>query len=275
MNITRLRSITRRLVNHGFQPTGAVFHRHGMSARLDARWLTFLATGSLTVDSAKAGVNSHVASKPGLWKQVRGRGGSPVRIFDLPLSAICDSELADEDTCEADCPLEEIIGWAVATEAGKLPAKWQVPPSRELAQSLPGKALTLESGPFARQGNLCCEGSRLTVSIPLLHRVPSDLSAPRSAWLSRLLADVHDRSRLVRVIEKEIDNETTSILVEVDLSGAPRFALPRLVRIGVDAVRHVVSQSISAVELLVDPAVTSTVWEYPSVQERPAEGSQK
>jgi hypothetical protein len=64
-------------------------------------------------------------------------------------------------------------------------------------------------------------------------------------------------------------------VAEVDLSGAPPCALPLLLRIGLDAVRHVVSRSISAVELLVDPTVTSTVWEFPSVRESPAEGSQR
>ena len=95
------------------------------------------------------------------------------------------------------------------------------------------------------------------------------------AYLDELLADIQYRSRLARLVEPGTSEEVRSILAEVDLSGAPQFAMPLLLRIGLDAVRHVVSQSISAVELLVDPAVTSTVWEIPLVQDRPAEGSQK
>jgi NAD(P)H-hydrate repair Nnr-like enzyme with NAD(P)H-hydrate dehydratase domain len=104
--------------------------------------------------------------------------------------------------------------------------------------------------------------------------VPVDLSPQRRACLDRLLADIQNRSRLVRMVERETSEKGRSILAEVDLSGAPRFAVSLLLRIGLDAVRHVVSQNISAAELLADPAVTSTVWEFPLAQVNPAEGSQ-
>ena len=256
MTVINTPQLVRQFGEIGFKPDGDGYHRNGLRARFDSRWLTFRAQAT-----NEGKLVSETAGVPGLWKNIRSPNGRLERVFDLPLEIVTEQEIWDDETGDALCPLAEMIDWVGATKSGKLPAGWKCPPRDELETSLPNNAFTVEVGRFARQGQFHCEENRLVVSVPLLQREPPDLSPQRRAILDELLAEVQNRNRLVRLVEHETSEKVRSILAEVDLSGVPRFAAPLLLRIGLDAVRHVVSQSISAVELLVDPAVTSTVWE--------------
>ncbi len=269
MKVMNRPQLARQFDKLGFKAVGDEYRGHGLKIRLESRWLTFH-----TKTAKKGGLISKAAGVPGLWKNVRDPSGRLERVFDLPMATVTQQEAWDDETGDAACPLNEMINWVRTTRSGKLPAGWECPLREELEESLPGNAFTLETGPFARNGQLHCNDRRLAVSFPLLQRVPVDLSPQRRACLDRLLADIQYRGRLVRLVERETSEQVRSIMAEVDLSGAPRFAARLLLRIGLDAVRHVVSQNISTAEMLVDPAVTSTVWECPLTQENPAEGSQ-
>jgi hypothetical protein len=270
MTVMNTPQLVQRFAKLGFKPEGGGYRRNGLRARFESRWLT------IHTQAANEGASIRDATgMPGLWKNVRSPSGHLERTFDLPLATVTEQEIWDDETGDALCPLDEMIDWVDATRSGQLPAGWTCPPRKEMEESLPSKAFTMEVGRFARQGQLHCEGCCLSVSIPLLQRVPADLSPPRLACLERLLDDVQNRCRMVRLAESETSEEMKGILAEVDLSGAPRFAMPQLLAIGLDAVRHVVSQSISAVEVLVDPAVKSAAWEIPSVQAGPAERSKR
>ena len=268
MAVINTPQLVRQLDKLGFKAGDEEYCGRGLKARFESLWLTFHPKTTNEGEPVSA-----VAGAPGLWKNVRSPSGRLERIFDLPLATVTQQKVWDKETGDAVCPLDEMIDWVAATGRGELPEGWKCPSREELEESLPSKALTLETGRFARHGQFQCEGNRLAVSFPLLQRVPVDLSPQRRACLDRLLADIEYRSRLVRLVERETSEQVGSILAEADFSGAPRFAVPLLLRIGLDAVRHVVSQNISAVELLVDPAVTSTVWEFPLAQDSPAEGS--
>ena len=270
MTVINTPELVRQLDKLGFKPDGDEYRRNGLSARFESRWLTF----QTQVGDEDTSI-SEAAGLPGLWKNVCRPNGRLRRVFDLPLATLADPDIWDDETGDARCPLEMMIDWVATTKSDKLPAGWECLPRNGVEESLSSDAFTVEIGPFARQGQLHCEEDRLAVSIPLLQRVPADLSPQRRACLDDLLTDIQNHSRLVRLVESKTSDDVRSILAEVDLSGAPGFAVPLLLRIGLDAVRHVVSQRVSVVEVLVDPAVTSTVWEIPSVQERPAERSQR
>ena len=266
--MTRTRNLTDQLRELGFQAERDVF-RHddvgqgggGMTAKVDRRWLT-LHTGTLPDEAAELG-------QPGLWKTVR-EAGHAHREFHLPQDVI-SQEAWDDGNGEILHPLTELIHWGRISAAGELPEGWECPAEDELKRELPQGALTVEAGPHARQGQLLCDANRLAVRFPLLQAVPPDLSDARRAWLDQLLTDMQNRCRLVRLAQEQSDH-TTRIVAEVDLTGVPPFAAARLVHIGLDALRHVVSQMIEAVELLVDANVTSTICDFSPVQVDPAEG---
>ena len=212
---------------------------------------------------------------PGLWKAIRRSDNRWERVCDLPLETFQEAELLADETPRVLSPLIQMIDWVSATRTGELPAGWRSLPRDELESLVPESALTLEVGPLALQGTLVCDETRLTVSFPMSQAVSNNLPPTRLACLGRLLEDLQTRFRMVRLIESETVADSRSISAQIDLAGAPRFALPRLLRISVDALRYVVSQSLATVDLFANPAVTSTVWEVPSTQEQPAKGVEK
>ena len=97
--------------------------------------------------------------------------------------------------------------------------------------------------------SMTAEG-RLAFDFPIVPKIPPDLSAARKEWLRELLTDGQDRWRLVR-IGLAGDSE---VHAEVDLTGAPHEALEELVRVGVDALRLVVSSLVEPADFLVNGA---------------------
>ena len=273
MTAMKAPQLARRLIESGFQPEGGGYCRNSLRACLEPRWLTF----RTQADSAAASI-IQPSDLHGLWKSVRTAGGDLERVFELPLDVVAEhvaeQEVWDPAGDETLPPVAAVIDWVTASLNGHLPPEWEPPPRSELEAMLPAQALTMTIGPFARQGQLHSEGTHLRIAFPLLSRVPPGLSAPRRRQLSKLLEDIQNRSRLVRMNESHTAGGGSRIVAEMDLSGAPRFAVPRLLRSGVDAIRYVLSRSVVAAELIVDPTVTSTVWEIPSVQDHPAERSE-
>ena len=181
---------------------------------------------------------------PGLWKLTgNGRHAAAHRLFELPPSITprSDSEPARFD---------ELFGWAQATSDGGYDREWSPPPREEIERWLPEGALTLQVGSIALQGALIHGDHRLAFDFPIVPRIPEDLPPTRAAWLEELLADGQNRWRMVRI---GIDGDSAAH-AQVDLSGAPHETLAPLVRIGVDALRHVVSSLVEPADFLVNGA---------------------
>jgi hypothetical protein len=124
------------------------------------------------------------------------------------------------------------------------------PPKEEIESWLPEQALTLQVGALALQGALIHGQTRLAFDFPLVPRIPAHLPPARRAWLQVLLADGQRRWRMVRIgIQGDAEAHA-----EVDLSGAPHASLEPLARVGLDALRHVVSSLVEPADFLVHGA---------------------
>ncbi len=178
----------------------------------------------------------------GLWKACTDAQGTMRRVFELPPSILALAE-SDPDR------FKEVAGWALLTVGGKADRKWSPPTQAEVEDWLPDKALTLQVGTIARQGTLILNDDRLTLGFCIVLEIPRNLSAARKAWLRELLADAQNRWRLVR-----IGLVGHSAQAEVDLTGAPHEALEELVRVGIDALRLVVSLLVEPADFLVNGA---------------------
>ncbi len=104
----------------------------------------------------------------------------------------------------------------------------------------------MRSGSLIRQGELLHETNRLGLRFPLLTAVPGNLSRARRQWLQALMMRAQSCWRLAR-----FGAEAGSFHAEIDLSGAPPQALPRLFRLGVTAVRLVVKWTLEPADFLV------------------------
>lgn len=265
-----LSRVVARLIQLGFAPCGKNYLRDGLSVCVEPGWLTFRTDTESGSDAVCAGQQSR-----GLWKLIRRSDDRWDRVCDLPLETLQEAELLTDEMPDVLTPFIQMIDWVSTTRTGELPVGWRNLPRDELEALVPASALTLEVGPLALQGALVCDETRLTVSFPMNQADANNLPATRLAFLRRLLEDLQTRFRMVRLIESETVADSRSITAQIDLAGAPRFALPRLLRISVDALRYVVSQNLAAVELFANPTVTSTVWEVPSAQDQPAKGVEK
>ncbi|MEQ9379973.1 MAG: hypothetical protein RJP95_03865, partial [Pirellulales bacterium] len=248
---------------------GDGFRRGPLCLNITSKWIT------LSTANAELATEGPSESGPaGLWKTERTASGFVHHVFDVPLEIVTGQSEWCDDIDEVVSPLAAVIEWAESTRNGGLPDGWACPPPQELEELLPTSSLTLQAGRFAKQGTVRRQDSHLSVSMPLLGRVPHDLTPSRRGFLTELIREAQHRTRLVRLVRKPADGEFKNIVAEVDLSGVPEFAAERMLRFGLEAIRHVVKQLVETVEMLVDPTVTSTVWDISSVQEIPAERSQ-
>ena len=215
---------------------------------LRSGWGTFETTGGRRPKDPLRGQ----LGLPGLWKlSANGHGATAHRVFELPPSITPrrDAEPARFDLLSA---------WAHATVDGRPDRGWSPPPREDIERLLPEGALTLQVGAVALQGALDHDDSRLALDFPIVPRIPDDLPPARAAWLEELLADAQNRWRMVRI---GIDGVTAA--AQIDLSGAPHDTLAPLVRIGVDALRHVVSSLVEPADFLVNGADGSRAVEVP------------
>jgi hypothetical protein len=232
---------------------GFTHSRHGDGHRLngvlftqESKWAVLQAVEPSPQDDPLRGQ----LGKPGLWKQAPVEGRS-VRVFDLPLAACSGRHGDDEDTAVS--PLEACLRWALMTLDGKLPVGWQTPARDEVEGLIPQGGLTVQVGPFVRQGTLIHRPDRLAVSFPLLPRVSENLSANRMSWLRELLGD-GQRCRMVRL---GMTGGPTDLAVyaEVDLSGAPPGSVECLFKTGLDCLRWVVHELVGSAAFLADSSL--------------------
>jgi hypothetical protein len=241
-------SLEAQLHQLGFRRSrvGVGYRRDGLVFKTEGRWSTLQAAAA---EADVAPLHGQLG-RPGLWKPLPG-GGRPLSVFDLPHAALTAAADADEDE-EAAAPFEACLAWALATAEGRVPDGWAPPPRSEVESWLPPGGLTLQVGPFVRQGTLAHGPDRLALTFPVLPRIPDDLPESRRAWLAALLLDAQTW-RLVRVGLTDAPGHRAAY-AEVDLTGAPAAALECLMRTGLGALRWVVQWLVGPAAFLADGA---------------------
>jgi hypothetical protein len=192
--------------------------------------------------------------RPAPWKWTGSEQAGYHRIFDVPAHLL--SECADEDGDDAKLPVGSIIPWAIATENGELPTGWEPPPREEAISWIRPQGLSLQVGPFARQGTLIHTPERLALRFPILPSIPADLPEPRRQWLRAILIEAQNRWRLVRI---GLSDRGTAE-AEVDLSGAPACVVESLLRTSLDAIRFVVEWLVWPAAFLADTSISCEAW---------------
>jgi hypothetical protein len=219
--------------------------------RFEKRWAT------LSTRSRPVGQDPLVEAlgRPGLWKPIVDSDGATWN-FDLRVAEEhgLDGNVLDAEE-EVHSTLVAMLGWALETADGHVPANLSavgIPERDEIELAIPGGGLTIRSGSLVRQGELICDASRVALTVPILTDWASDLPAKRCEWLRLLLIDAQRRWRVARVGIS--DGASAEVRAEVDLTGAPHFLLPRLVQIGVDALRYLVEWLLTPAVFVSDPS---------------------
>jgi hypothetical protein len=259
------------LASLGFRGGPARLRSGGLVALVAGDWCTFRWRRFPGDPPAGARPGDEIG-KPGLWKWLPppapGGGRRAVREFHLPLAAF----LPDDGEGFRDS-LAAAIHWVEATAGGTLPAGWTAPPANETASWARAGRLTVQSRPFAVQGELVREPGRLALRFPLLPAVPAGLADSRRAWLEEVIVAARRRWRLVRVGWTSGAAAGPALAAEVDLSGAPPEACEPLAWIAADALRWAVSWLVVPVRFLSDPDLACEAWEVPPERAWPAERS--
>jgi hypothetical protein len=236
----------------GFRATrnGAHYQRHGVGLSLERDWLVASAAARAEDDATKD-LLGHV----GLWKLV-AHGAEVRREFHLPLRGLTDGHDEDweGDDDAGGGPFHECLQWIIASAAGELPSGWQCPSRDEIESWLPPGGLTLQVGPFVRQGLLRCETGCLRLRFPVAPAVRERLPPARWECLRDVLREAQDRWRMVRAGVSGAP-EQPAVVAESDLSGAPPAWLECLLKTSVAALRWVTSSLVWSTALLADPHV--------------------
>ena len=114
---------------------------------------------------------------PGPWKYVTSLSGHSSRVFDLPLAAIAEQEVWDEETGHALCPLDEIVDWVGATRKGKLPNGWKY---------------NLSDQVYLSADKVCYESKGVPVDVKVLN-TKKDLAQGRDSVVAKALQLLKDR----------------------------------------------------------------------------------
>jgi hypothetical protein len=176
----------------------------------------------------------------------------PWRVVD-PGRAVAELSpvwLASDDRAGARAAL---VAWAVATVDGELPSDAPQPPGELVARVTAEQGLGIEASGRVVVAQSRCDGPRVALRA-VLGRVEADLPSARGAWLEAVLADARRRWRVVRC-----GVDAGEVVCEVDLSGAPDFALEDLLRHGMAALRHVSAWLLPGVDLCLDRALPSAL----------------
>jgi len=231
----------------GFMPANGCWRQNGLAFSRADQWFMM---ESRSIVEREISLLAQLGQR-GLWRWIPADAGR-VRVFEFPDRVVSP---ADDDV-EADQPTlpESFLHWAVAAHSGELPDGWQAP-GRELIESwLSPGGLTVQCGPFVRQGELTVTPEQWAVRVPILPRLPTDLPTPRRQWLDAVLTDALKQWRMVR-IGLTSDRGYPALIAEVDFTGAPHSEI--LFSVGLASVRHVVTWLAESVELLADASVAS------------------
>ena len=183
-------------------------------------------------------------------------GANHRRVFALP-TALLNSANAAEAFADRDITaLEASMAWALKTAGAHVGLDWEAP-SRAIIQSwFAPEQLTVLAGALVRQGELVYESSELAIRFPIVPQLPPDLPEERLAWIRLPLDEAQNRWHLVRfgIIGGETES---SVIAEVNLTGAPREILEDLFVTSLEALRWVVRWLGEPTDWLADVGVTS------------------
>jgi hypothetical protein len=196
--------------------------------------------------------------KPGIWKLIAYNDCQPRKVFEFPLFIVTESNPDFEAPGdEGQSPLAATLKWARDTLNGKQLNGWRSPSELDLMNLLSTEGLTVQCGPYARQGELICTPKRLALRFPLIFNVCDDLPESNYYWLRKLLIDAQNRWKMVR-IGYRLESSAASVQAEVDLSGAPRSVLSGLFIVALSALHAVAAWVVPAAEFLVEH--TADIW---------------
>lgn len=217
----------------GFKPVDHyLYRRNGHELAIERDWLRVESSRASREPCPGAGM----LGRPGLWRPRPLDEDRYARVFELPATVFADGEEEEADFPSGLCAA--CLSWAVATARGLPPADWSAPPLEQVRACIPEGALTVRAGAIVREGEIEHSGQRLAIRCPILLSIPDDLPAPRRHWL---LASVLQAQRLWRLVRVGIDESTSALMGEVDLTGAPECVLESLLPVAVDSLRWVVS----------------------------------
>jgi hypothetical protein len=228
--------------------------RNGIKLTYGDQWIELRSNLSLDISDP---LNA-LMGEPGIWKLVTYPDRQPWKVFEFPLFITTENNAESKAPGEeAQSPLAATLKWAGDTLNGNLLNGWRCPSEEDLMNLLSPKGLTVQCGPYARQGELICTPKRLVLQFPLIFNVCDDLPESHYKWLRNLLIDAQNRWKMVR-IGFRYGSSATSVQAEVDLSGAPLSVLSGLFTVALSALHAVAAWVVPSAEFLVEH--TSAIW---------------
>jgi hypothetical protein len=228
--------------------------RNGIRLTFDDQWIQLRSNLPLNISDP---LNA-LMGESGIWKLVTDKDHQPWKVFEFPLF-ITTEKIADiESPGEAAAShLTAILKWARDTLNGKPLNGWNCLSEQDMMNMFSPKGLTVQCGPYARQGELICKPKRLALRFPLIFNVSDDLPESNYFWLHKLLVDAQNRWKMVRIGFRR-ESSATSVQAEVDLSGAPQSVLSGLLTVALSALHAVAAWVVPTAEFLVDH--TAELW---------------
>lgn len=195
---------------------------------------------------------------PGLWRSVPLGPGCFQRVFELPRFSARGGfypEPYPEPYPDPDRDLDaELLDWAAATADGTLRGEPELPTAEEIQAWVPPERRRIRAGSRVAQVEVVCSPDRIALQVPVLVRIPQDLSKSREAWLASLCHDVQRGFRLVRF---GIDDEGSCVRAEVDLTGAPSDSAPGLFELALASLQASASWVLPGLAFVADPRAES------------------
>jgi hypothetical protein len=228
--------------------------RNGIRLAFDDQWIQLRSTSPLNISDP---LNA-LMGEPGIWKLIAFKDRQPWKVLEFPLFITAENNPDFEALCEAaQSPLAATLKWAWDTLNGKPLNGWCCPSKENLMNLLSPEGLTVQCGPYARQGELICTPKRLALRFPLIFNVCDDLPESHYYWLRNLLIDAQNRWKMVRIGFRH-ESSATSVQSEVDLSGAPLSVLAGLFTVSLSALHAVAAWVVPSAEFLVEH--TADIW---------------
>jgi hypothetical protein len=192
----------------------------------------------------------------GLWRRV-GAGVDARCLLELPRIAWDQAVVAEVAFDGQPTVLDELLQWALDSLSASMSPEWQPPPRDDVESWIPPEQLAVLAGSSFVQGELICQPGRFGIRFPLVPILPPELPESRDAWLRALLEEGQDRWHLVRLGVFADNEDQSSVIAEVDLTGVPHDLAQTLFVISLESLRGVVQWLGETTDWLADATVAS------------------